>query len=261
MSEIYGESSRPWTLVIGKPRSESEKSLVESLPGTVTQRDEPDQVGTIRQADFDAAIIFGSSPVLEDHLMVMQIGGSDLSSWFTPPNAAPYRYLTHFVGHATLLEIETQNIPDSISAIAQRALAEHIRNQQPHGLINRVVGTDVNSLGVAPLIREKGGDACAGWWFRGKEGGPEWWWFPPHAPNLSEWRAAIYSRWHGISPQAFPGGSEDWAKSPEWMTAKEVIAAEALEAYRKETEIILAVRKSEEEGLRQKRVSTGRRRG
>ncbi|MFF6785795.1 hypothetical protein [Streptomyces sp. NPDC012510] len=251
MSEVYGESPRPWTLVIGKPLSDSEKLLIESLPGTVTQREDPDQVGTVRQADFDAAIVFGSAPVLDSHLMVMQIGGNDVGEWIRLSNAVPYRFVVHLTGRAALLTIESENIPDGVSVAAQRALAEHIRSQQPHGLINRAIGNNLDSNGVTPLVREKDGSACAGWWLRGEKGGAEWWWFPWHSPNLSEWREAIYASWSTVSPQAFPNPSESWAKSPEWMTVKEISAARAVEEYRSETEGILSVRKSEEERLEQ----------
>ncbi|WP_123954015.1 hypothetical protein [Streptomyces nigra] len=248
MGEIYGESPRPWTLVIGIPQSSSEEELVASLPGTVVRRDDPEEIRTVRQEDFNAAIIFGDAPILNRQLMVIQIGGSGWLETIRARNIA-YRLGGFAQGHSTLLSIETENIPDDVTIAQQRSLAEHIKNQQPHVVLRRVVGTTWDHEGITPLVREKSGEICCGWWQRGAADGPEWWWFPRHTPDLPSWRSAIYSKWNSILPHAFPADTNDWTRSPEWMTPEEEIASKALDEHKKETERIYSSRKAEEEQL------------
>lgn len=244
MGEIVGESPRPWTIVIGTPNTESGKALVDSLPGTVERRDGSIQIHSVRQANFDAAIIFGPSPHLDEHLMVMQIGGRGVHDEIEQESL-----VTRNMGHSSLLSIESGNIPEGVSMAEVRALAENIRKKQPHDLIHRFTGETITSTGITPIIREKDGDACAGWWRRGKKGGPEWWWLPADTPSLASWRTALYSRWNAISPRAFPENAEDWTKSPTWMTPHETSATRALEEHKKETVRILSSRKVEAEEL------------
>ncbi|MET8271685.1 hypothetical protein [Streptomyces sp. NPDC005096] len=256
MVEIYGESPRPWTLVIGKPQSSSEQELIDSLPGTVVRREERDEITTVRQQDFNAAIILGEAPpYLHPKLMVIQIGGVGIMETYRSRNATS-RVVGTSIGHSLLLSIETENIPEGVPIEQQRALADHLNKQQPHTLLRRATGTGWDDKGITPLIREKDGEICCGWWQR--EGGQrvEMWWFPAHSPGLNSWRSAIYAKWHSILPADFPKDTDDWARSPEWMTAQEVASHDALDEHRKETERILLARKSEELNLQERLQAT-----
>ncbi|MFD7883944.1 hypothetical protein ACFV3N_16070 [Streptomyces bauhiniae] len=180
--------------------------------------------------------------------MVIQIGGIGVLETIRSTNFVA-RMQGAPLGHSQLLSIESENIPDGISIEQQRALAENVSKQQPHILLRRVTGTAWDEKGINPLIREKDGEICCGWWSRGAQGDAERWWFPAYSPDLSSWRSAIYSRWNSILPDAFPDEAEDWARSPEWMTAREEVSFRALVEHQKETEIIYTSRKSEEQEL------------
>ncbi|WP_159045160.1 hypothetical protein [Streptomyces sp. NRRL F-5122] len=235
MGEIYGESPRPWTFVIGKTATNSEKELIESIPGTV---EHVDHISNVRQENFDAAIVFGNLPATPaTHLMVMKIGGSGVTDgWGTK------QYLVHTSGNSTLLTIETESAPEGVSTAELRELAELIRNKRPHALLRSGFSGHWSNADVTPIIREKDGSACVGWWRRPEGKGSEFWWFPRGTPGLATWRSALYARWNKVAPLRFPNGTEDWTTSPDWITAEEISAMQALKAHDRETEEIVSRR-------------------
>lgn len=246
MGETFGESPRPWTFVIGRPRTDSEGELIRSLPGTIERSD---TIEHISQRNFDAAIIFGVPGNLEPHLMVIQIGGAGVMDG-SIHNGQPF-FSVQDSGRSSLLTIETENVPEGVSPADLRSLAQNIRDRRPHGLIHRVAEHRRRDDGVIPIVREKNGSACAGWWSRPGRQGSEFWWFPTGTPNLASWRSALYSRWNRTNPQKFPTSEIDWTKEPEWITVEETSALQELQKHDKETEEIIALRRQESNNLKQ----------
>ncbi|WP_406176125.1 hypothetical protein [Streptomyces canus] len=247
MGEIFGESPRPWTFVLGSPLHENEQELVNSLPGTV---EIASNIGNVAQGNFDAAVVFGDISGIASHLMVINVGGSGVADGI--PGRGERFYTRDPRGNSGLLSIEADNAPEGISSVELRALADHVKKKRPHALIRSVSNNVTSDIGIKPIIREKDGAACVGWWERPRGRGlSEFWWFPRAAPGLALWRSALYSRWHKVAPQAFPVSQQDWTRSPNWITVPEVEAIQELERHRRETEEIIELRRQEAANLEQ----------
>ncbi len=75
MPRFIGELSKPRVLVINFEENEAAARAVEQLAPTV-RHIKHTELRHIRQRDWDAAIIFGDAPELEEHLYVLQFGGA-----------------------------------------------------------------------------------------------------------------------------------------------------------------------------------------
>lgn len=255
MSEVFGNRPRPWILADYIERdSDVGQALLRVSPTVAFLASNQPIDQQVRQTDFDAYVSIGNHRRAAPHLSVLQFGGDgQLDAWeVRSPERRNSTTATRGLmcaGQAGRLTGPDDAAPEVVSSLA-RSLARHLLGVRPRFVLFSSVHRGFSPMRpITAFVREEDGNPCAGYWHRGNDDGPQWWWLPEDTPERDQWVFAAFAAWRKVDPERFPA-PPDWTQDPEWSTASELTARASLEEYRRETATILAQRMEEDHKLR-----------
>ena len=241
MVKIIGDSPRPWAFTIGVEQDSALARSLEHLFPTVTPVED---LGSIRQLDYNAAIVVDTDAqrFLESHLQVV---------WFSDWGTAPVKRPGNSGSNASVTRWEdgdrAARFGATVSATAHGlgSLAERLA---PPAASEYMVLSKTNWLKEFrhALLVEVAGKfgALAAIYDRNSNKSSEVWCLPLRAlDDGSSWVGAALQRWRDRFPEAFP--TADWAADERWLTAQEQVAQSGLNSHDVITAALLEARRGE----------------
>lgn len=240
MPEIVGRREKPRLLVVGVgPESELAAHLSNFVP-TIRIVPDASDMFSIRQGDWDAAVLWDVSVALDPHLFVVQFGRKVAGRL-----AGHVPYYLEFSGALSVgVELEIPDgLPGGIRQLVRDSLAPAamVRQYKPIITAGRPgfsTRFDISELQVGsafePFLVDQDGKALAAR-FRRDGSSAEWWMLPEYAPHPERWVAAALDLWRAAHPNIFPQDAE-WHRRPEWLTPAELGAEERVVAARRHLE-------------------------
>lgn len=226
---LIGEKPRPRVLMINVPeeRADLVAAIASVAPTCMTVRS--NQLNQIREAEWDAAVVFGNVPSLEPHVFVLAIGPDYLQVNYPAPG---WIVEVNFSGASVATELALPNGMDGkLKALVECDLVPLIRAEHRHMAFRTVVRqssiSDPPMPSAAPLLLDADGAVLAGQLER--NGGQSVCWFLPDGVSLLDWFLQAVRAWQKIAPDRFPEVSP-WKQRTEWMTAQELGLARREEA-------------------------------
>jgi len=249
---VHGDTPKPWVIVYGIDEHGEPADQIRRMVPKSRFASTPADLWTIRQAEYDAAIIFEPIPNinLDKDLYVLQFDEGTPQYVRAAHNGLVWRLIQSDGQNAERFTTDQAAVDDDVAPLAAamlpsagqpyRALKWHLEQQELHS--QRVDPPPVDSF-----VSEFNGLPIAGRLARSPEAGSaELWWLPGSAkPKAIEWIAAAFRRWARIRPELFPGFAEEWSTHQRWMTAAEYSAKQAVDRYR--TEMLEELRRREAE--------------
>jgi hypothetical protein len=242
-TEMIGVKPSPRILVWGiEPDHELGMFIRRVAPTCRFVRNES-EIPSIRQAEWDAAIVYGEPPKDEPghylalHLWVLQFGGSHLLHYMKTNPMSFVAVGTSRQSVATEF-IVPEAVPASIRKLVMKSLLPVLQSQPS----NLVIMQNVMATGGLPLdvIRPfvMDGDylPLAGSVNIHKR---EWWWLPDTTLDKNGWVVVALKEWSKSDPAKFPADPV-WTERPEWQTKNERDAATRLQEFRDERERVFA---------------------
>ncbi|MGC4829849.1 hypothetical protein [Micromonospora arida] len=234
MPDVFGDEPRPWVLADGiEPESPEGAALLRNATKVTFLDPEIEITDQVRQADYDAYVVFGDAADVEGHLFVLQFGGSGPADNHRIQDGILILYARYDVfsndGYAERLLGPADSVPAEAAELAKISLAPFLQTKRPRDLLHRVIpygNREPDSEGITRLVSEQDGPPCAGYWNR-PTGSSQWWWLPEDAPDADRWISAVFAAWRGTDPVRFPSGP-DWSDEPSWMTQAEIATQKAL---------------------------------
>jgi len=194
----------------------------------------------IRQKDWDAAVVFGSTTLLEDHLYVIQFGGTSggkINSTESPPPGVILTTLP--LSRATQFEIP-DNLPDAARPLVMSSLVELLESRSPNVVMRAALPNNANNYVPQveqPFIYDGDRNVLAGAFVR-PASSARWWWLPGGIEAPERWVAAALADWTHLDAEKFPA-SPQWQDRQEWQTPAEIDLASKIQAMRDKYKAVL----------------------
>jgi hypothetical protein len=206
-------------------------------------------MGTIRQSEYDAAVVVGERPNLDMHLQIIQFGGKPSAYYSAGPGGRPWSLGVRSGDRAERFTVDRTSgelgIPEQVlrSLFPEPASGYEVLHWQN-------LGGPAGQPPINSFASEDGGRALAGWvQQRSSMPSGEIWWLPDRViERAAEWVDIAFTRWQEIYPDSFPRVAT-WSQEDEWMTREEKAAASAVAAHVDESKRIAEVRAREADEL------------
>ena len=231
---VFGERARPRLLVVGDDLPTGLAEHLSALVPTIRFVSPGDEIWTVRQLEFDAAVLWSCFTRLEEHMCVVQF--SDGKSWggnIRSPNGQ-----AHFEVRESGVSVSTEFvIPDEVP----RAVEQLVESD----LLPRVIASDtlphvfdlVHTAGAQPgpsdrsliyrgFLQDADGLNIAGRYTRPTNA--EWWCVPSIVSHPERWVAAALEEWRSLECGRFPALG-DWRLNAGWQTVEELSLAGVLD--------------------------------
>lgn len=252
---LIGDKPRPRLLVVATENSGFEDYMprLGALVPTI-RFVTPLGLDSVRQAEWDAAILFDTLVALEDHLFVLQIGGQGSEQIEFPTVVARLVPDVSVASEFLLNEDAPQEIRPLVHSDLVPYVTANERNQVSRVRIeaNRVTPhlTEVPVLTdiVEPFLSDGDGKPLAGR-FKRTGGKAEWWMLPWTGGSVELWLSSALSVWSREYPDKIPA-SADWQTRPQWQVHDERLAQEGLQQLQDRRTRILEDLEREEANLR-----------
>lgn len=221
----FGEG-RPWVIAVGVDKDgELGAALVEAA-GKVLFFDGPG-MPKLRQAEYDAVVAVGTVSKVAHHLHVLQFGGSVADFWrHGRPNEPSNRMLGVAPGQMAQ-RFEVVAPATEVGRLVARSMLDAL----PRGGVYDTLRIPPDADAVALLREENGASVAAIVNREGASAGRcgSWTYLPAWTTERPDWLKLSLEYWRDQHPERFPHPAADWALEPDWMTAPERTAQEALD--------------------------------
>jgi hypothetical protein len=252
--ELIGEQPKPRLLIVEAGEVEDgevefHEAITRLVPtARVIAEGDLDQ---IRQKDWDAAVVFGSTSLLEDHLYVIQFGGTYGGGIHSSELQRPDLILTIApLSRATQFEIP-DNVPDTVRPLIRSSLVKLLESRSPNAVMRAALRNNAYNYVPqveGPFICDGDGNVLAGAFVR-PDGLARWWWVPGGIEAPERWVAAALADWTSLDAERFPAPPQ-WQDREEWQTPAEVDLASKIQAMRDKYKAVL-------DGLAQEELNLG----
>lgn len=248
-------------LVLGlNPDSDLAHHIQTLAPTVLFVDNEREMAQTVRQGDYDAAILWRRDAELEDHLFVLQFGGVEGDS-VRVPSIGLFKVRS---GNPTVAREfgVPDDLPSAVATLVRNELVPAVLNRQENSTI-AVTTVERNVTSSESLRHARGsvvspflldGDARVVAGRNARTGGnAEWWSLPGYVPNPERWIAAAIDAWRERDSLRFPA-PVDWQARDEWKTDAEVLVSERITAVDEERRTALRRFQEERAALEQEQA-------
>jgi hypothetical protein len=234
MPQIIGELPKPRVLVVNPEGNSAAAIEIEKLAPTVRYVTN-EELRSIRQRDWDAAVIFGDAFGLEDHLYAIQFGGQWGGRISVSPSQPRLPYLLIVVPQSRSIQfIVPDTLPSTVRPLVS-SLVSLARSTSPNLVMWAGIGDAANLAKpdiVQPFLEDADHFFLAGCYLH-PQTYSRWWWLPADIDDPARWVAAALADWRDADRDKFPSGPS-WRESEAWATPAELKFRERATALQEE---------------------------